>query len=81
MSFKWRMQSFSNDGKTMYKDVTEEFFPYLGLALRGYVGNHEMKISNVVWDKNVELVKVSTVIMSNQLPHSNEFIELGWQVK
>ena len=80
MSFKWRMQAISNDGKRMYKEVVEEFFPYLGLALRGYVGSHEMKVSNVVWDGSVRLARISTVIMSEVLPDSKEFEELGWQV-
>ena len=80
MSFKWRMQAMSNDGKRMFKETNEDFFPVPGLALRGYAGNHEIKVNGVVWDKAAELVRVATVIMTLELPDSNELSQSGWQV-
>ncbi|MEV9185127.1 hypothetical protein AB0081_26520, partial [Klebsiella pneumoniae] len=76
----WRMQALSNDGKRMFKETTEDFLPPMGLALRGYAGNHEIKVNGVVWDKAAELVRIATVIMTLELPDSNELAQAGWQV-
>lgn len=80
MSFKWRMQVMSNDGKRLFKESEEDFFPSPGLALRGYAGNHEIKVNGIVWDKLAELVRIAAVIMTLELPDSDELIKTGWQV-
>jgi hypothetical protein len=80
MSYKWRMQAMSNDGKRMFRDTDEDFFPYPGLALRGYAGNHEIKANGIVWDKSSGTVKIAAVIMTLELPDSNELAQFGWQI-
>lgn len=80
MKFKWRMQALSNDGRQMYRDTGEDFFPIPGLALRGYAGNHEIKVNGIVWDKSSETVKIAAVIMTLELPDSTELAQSGWQI-
>lgn len=78
--FTWRMQALSNDGKRMFLETNEEFFPIPGLALRGYAGDHEIKVNGVVWDRKDKRVKIAAVIMTMELPDSSELAQHGWQV-
>jgi len=77
--YEWRLNILSNDAKRMVAAVEEEFIPYPGMALRGYIGDHEVKINAVVYDRNTKSFKVALAWMSADIPDSLELQQYGWQ--
>ena len=77
--YNWRLNILSNDAKRMFANVVEDFIPYPGLALRGYIADHEVKVSAVVYDKASKLFRISLAWMSAEPADSNQLTQLGWQ--
>jgi hypothetical protein len=49
------------------------------MALRGYMGDHEVKVNAVVHDRKATMFRVALAWMSADLPDSNELQHCGWQ--
>jgi len=77
--YRWKLNILANDAKRMFAEIEEAFIPYPGLALRGYIGDHEVKVNAVVYDRNSKLFRVALSWMSADLPDSAELMHYGWQ--
>lgn len=79
MAYKWRLNILSNDAKRMFANVQEEFIPYPGMALRGYIGNEEVKVNAVVYDRSQQNFKVALSWMGMDVPDSVVMMQMGWE--
>lgn len=76
---QWKLNILSNDAKRMYSTVSEEFIPYPGMALRGYIEDHEVKVSAVVYHRASKVFHISLAWMSIDPMLSEAMLENGWE--
>ncbi len=79
MTYKWKLNILSNDAKRMFAVVEEDFIPYPGMALRGYIGDEEVKVNAVVFDRSIKTFRVGLSWMGIEVPDSTAMVQMGWQ--